>query len=147
MKALKTRQDVLTEIDRLLAKAQTLSPEDKTLHVSFLEFSRSVFQPECVGIRLRAVDRKDGTARVVCIWGERGVLSDVEVCGVQPDQLRWLIRRVAMTGLFVGAFAADRRKTQDCIDRAGVDACVRVLPPKYGSGKAFLAINNSVQVL
>jgi hypothetical protein len=127
------------EIDSLIAKAQALGPAEAADHISFLEFAKSVFQPECVGIRLRAFQKSDGAVRVLCIWSDKGTLSDVEVHWARPDQLRWLIRRVSTAGLFVGAFASDRRKAQNCVDQAGVDMRVRAPPPKYGRVNAPLA--------
>ncbi len=121
-----TRQQVLEEISGLSEKTRALPPEEAALHLSFLEFARSAFQENAVGIRLRKF-QPDGTVGIVAIFQDGGAHYSGGAFRAQPDQARWLIRRVAMTHQIFLAVTTERRKAQDVVDGAGVAQRVRPL--------------------
>ncbi len=127
-----TTREVLEEIAALAAKAQALSPEETDVHLSFLEFAQTLFQPDSAGIRLRHFHR-DGSVDVVAVQETIRGRVFVGSYQVRPDQLRWLIRRIVMTGQSVGAAPANGQKAQKAVDWAGVSARISIIQPPFGS--------------
>jgi hypothetical protein len=125
------RIEVLAEINDLKRKAASLPLLERKEHLPFLDDVAFAFNDQAAGIWVRVPLLRSKVFRVDILWENSASYVSVRSLTPSPDQMRWLVRRAAKAGLFIGAYRHHQQVVQKIVDQAGVDLPVRVLPSRF----------------